>query len=144
MLRFWIIVYAVRKGLKTSTATQLLLLLVLQIEIVIVIQLELTTYKLAAFRKVFCVPTCLSVWQTSFASKSGGVMLVYAPGWTLASQFWCYPPPPKTVGSSAVAKKMEIPMHDAISYWMGIRIMKTAVTDNLKFQAKIYACMSIF
>ncbi len=35
-------------------------------------------------------------------------MLLYAPGWSLASQFWSYPPP--NVSFSA-AKKMKIPQH---------------------------------
>ena len=42
-----------------------------------------------------------------FAPKNGWGMLVYAPGWSLASQFWNYTPPQKV--SFLAAKKMKIP-----------------------------------
>ena len=45
--------------------------------------------------------------KTSFAPKNGWGMLVYAPGWSLASQFWSFPPPKKV--SFPAAKKMKIP-----------------------------------
>ena len=46
-----------------------------------------TVYKLAAPRKGFYLATFfLNIKQTSFAPKNGWGMLVYAPGWSLASQ----------------------------------------------------------
>ena len=47
--------------------------------------------------------------QTSFAPKNGWGMLVYAPGWSLANQFWSYIPPQKLVFPFPAAKKMKIP-----------------------------------
>jgi len=44
-------------------------------------------YKLAAPRKAFYLVPFFSIEQTSFAPKNGWGMLVYAPGWSLASQF---------------------------------------------------------
>ena len=44
-----------------------------------------------------------------FCAKHGWGMLVYAPGWSLPSQFWSYTPS-KKIGFSAV-KKMKIPQH---------------------------------
>jgi len=38
---------------------------------------------------------CARQQQTSFAPKKGWGMLVYAPGWSLASQFRSYTPPQK-------------------------------------------------
>ena len=38
----------------------------------------------------------INIQQTSFAPKSGWGMLVYAPGWTLPSQFRSYTAPPKS------------------------------------------------
>ena len=43
--------------------------------------------KLAAPRKAFYLATFFSLQQTSFAPNNGWGMLVYAPGWSLASQF---------------------------------------------------------
>ena len=41
----------------------------------------------------------------SFAPKNGWGMLVYAPGWSLVSQFWSYTPPQKV--SFSVTKKIK-------------------------------------
>ena len=55
-------------------------------------------YKLASPRKAFYLATFFSlgpITNVFCAPKKGWGMLVYAPGWSLASQFWSHTPPPK-------------------------------------------------
>ena len=69
-------------------------------------------YKLAAPRKGFYLATFFSIHQTSFAPKSGWGMLVYAPGWSLPSQFWSYTPPKKLVSPRPKTIK-----HENFPHW---------------------------
>ena len=60
-------------------------------------------YKLAAPRKTFLFGHLfLNITNVFCAPKNGGGMLIYAQGWSLASQFWSYTPSPK---NSFVAPK---------------------------------------
>jgi len=69
------------------------------------------TTSLPPWEKLYFVPgTFLSVWQKSFAPKSGWGMLVYMPqdGYWLAS-FKVIPPPPTQKVSFSAAKKWKFP-----------------------------------
>tara|TARA_B100000524_G_scaffold317447_1_gene196462 strand:+ start:198 stop:536 length:339 start_codon:yes stop_codon:yes gene_type:complete len=46
--------------------------------------------------------TFFSVKQKVFAPKKGWGMLVYAPGWSVASQFWIHRPAPPTTKKNIV------------------------------------------
>ena len=61
--------------------------------VIFIYESALHNYKLAAPRSYHYLATFFSVWHTSFATKNGWGMLVYASGRSLASRFWSYTPP---------------------------------------------------